>query len=639
MKTEAKRARLLTQYTQKKLLNEEKQSLLEKLEDDHKKRKELLLKYKTQRKFMPPTYVSSRRSMNEALYHKALEDITNEENKKGNLVKIDEGIIVEKNGEVSSPSEDDWDGFLDDNPLSPSLSQTCTTEGRAEYIQDFIAGSTPLDGASLFRLFNRLPEIEESRSNLPILSEEQSIVEMIKYHDISFICGETGSGKTTQLPQFLLESGFAHPSSSLFPGKIIVTQPRRVAAMSMAARVAHELNEKDVVGYQVRYESSMSVDAAKVVFMTDGILLRIIANDFLLSAYSVILLDEAHERSINTDLLLGLLTRIVALRRKKFEQMSIPQSTPLKLVIMSATLRLNSPEEGFSNGPPQALPASSESFLPTAAFSIRSALFRGLKRQPPSIDIPSRQFPIHIHHSRRTPTDMLLAAYKKVFQIHKTLPPGGILLFVTGQDEVWSLVDRLRDHKSRKCDLHKAFLENADDLLSMDDRDDRCAEPDQHLNTDINESEEDDSEDITEDDHLDPKTLPPMRVLPFYSLLPYAEQEMVLTASRSLGESTERLVVVATNLAETSLTIPGISYVVDTGRVKQRVFNENGVESYLTSWISKASAQQRAGRAGRTGPGHVYRLYSASVFEDLFDDFDTPEILRMPAESTINMMF
>lgn len=626
MKTDAKRARLLAQYTHKKLLKEEKQTLLEGLANEHKKRKELLAKYELQKKNISSSSVSSKRAVREALYTKAIEETHIEDNRQ-NCFKQElishSSLEVER---VSSSGEDDWDGFLD--PPKEIV------EKNIHDPQDFTAGSAPLTGASLFRIFNRLPKVEEDRSSLPILSEEQSIVEMIRYNDISFICGETGSGKTTQLPQFLLESGFADPSSSLFPGKIIVTQPRRVAAMSMAARVAHELNEEGIVGYQVRYDSTQNTEATRVIFMTDGILLRIIANDFLLSAYSVIILDEAHERSVNTDLLLGLLTRIVALRRKKFDQVQGSQGTPLKLVIMSATLQMEEPE--LEN---EKKVADLVQQTPSMSLSPQSTLFRGLARPPPFIDIPSRQFPIHIHYSKKTPTDMLSEAYRKVLQIHKKLPAGGILVFVTGQDEVWSLIDRLRGNKTRKGDRPTVLPETINDPLSMDDRDDRSAEPEYHSIVDANNTENNDrhgneSEDISEDEELHPRMLPPMRVLPFYSLLPYAEQEKVLTASCSLNDS-ERLVIVATNLAETSLTIPGVSYVVDTGRVKRRTFDGNGVESYSTSWISKASARQRAGRAGRTGPGHVYRLYSSSLFEDLFDDFDTPEILRMPAESTL----
>ncbi|KGG50839.1 component of small subunit processosome extracellular mutant DEAH-box protein [Mitosporidium daphniae] len=620
MKTDAKRARLLAQYTHKKLLKEEKQTLLEGLANEHKKRKELLAKYELQKKNISSSSVSSKRAVREALYTKAIEETHIEDNRQ-NCFKQElishSSLEVER---VSSSGEDDWDGFLD--PPKEIV------EKNIHDPQDFTAGSAPLTGASLFRIFNRLPKVEEDRSSLPILSEEQSIVEMIRYNDISFICGETGSGKTTQLPQFLLESGFADPSSSLFPGKIIVTQPRRVAAMSMAARVAHELNEEGIVGYQVRYDSTQNTEATRVIFMTDGILLRIIANDFLLSAYSVIILDEAHERSVNTDLLLGLLTRIVALRRKKFDQVQGSQGTPLKLVIMSATLQMEEPE--LEN---EKKVADLVQQTPSMSLSPQSTLFRGLARPPPFIDIPSRQFPIHIHYSKKTPTDMLSEAYRKVLQIHKKLPAGGILVFVTGQDEVWSLIDRLRGNKTRKGDRPTVLPETINDPLSMDDRDDRSAEPEYHSIVDANNTENNDrhgneSEDISEDEELHPRMLPPMRVLPFYSLLPYAEQEKVLTASCSLNDS-ERLVIVATNLAETSLTIPGVSYVVDTGRVKRRTFDGNGVESYSTSWISKASARQRAGRAGRTGPGHVYRLYSSSLFEDLFDDFDTPEILHM----------
>ncbi|KAG6896276.1 hypothetical protein C0992_009399 [Termitomyces sp. T32_za158] len=166
---------------------------------------------------------------------------------------------------------------------------------------------------------NRPPDVEEARILLPIVTEEQPIMEAILLNPVVIICGETGSGKTTQVPQFLYEAGFGSPDSEN-PGMIGITQPRRVAAMSMAARVAHELSlTSSRVSYQIRYDATVS-HSTSIKFMTDGVLLRELANDFLLNKYSVIIIDEAHERSINTDILIGVLSRVLKLRETMWKE-------------------------------------------------------------------------------------------------------------------------------------------------------------------------------------------------------------------------------------------------------------------------------------------------------------------------------
>jgi len=251
----------------------------------------------------------------------------------------------------------------------------------------------------------RREEIKESRSKLPIITEEQVIMEKINDNDIVIICGETGSGKTTQVPQFLYEAGYAE--DGLMVG---VTEPRRVAAISMSKRVNDEMNfaEQDaIVSYQIRYEGT-SAPSTRIKFMTDGVLLKEVQCDFLLSKYSAIIIDEAHERSVYTDILIGLLSRIVPLRNKK--------GNALKLIIMSATLRVED-------------------------FTENRRLF---ERIPPVIKVESRQFPVSIHFNKHTYADYLAEAYRKVCKIHKSLPDGGILLFVTGQQEVNILCSKLR---------------------------------------------------------------------------------------------------------------------------------------------------------------------------------------------------
>ena len=259
--------------------------------------------------------------------------------------------------------------------------------------------SRPKERGAFYVRVKRPAAIEDSRAALPIYAEEQQIMEAIAANDVVVLCGETGSGKTTQLPQFLYEAGYSHPSAPGRRGRIGVTQPRRVAAVSMAQRVAHELCVPlgKEVAYQIRYDSNVG-SACRVKFMTDGVLLREVGTDLLLPEYSAIVIDEAHERGVNTDLLLGLLSRIVKLRREQ-------GSNPLKLIIMSATLQVST-------------------------FRDNRRLF---PTPPPVVNVAARQHPVTTHFARVTPDDHLEAAYKKVTKIHAKLPAGGILVFLTGQ--------------------------------------------------------------------------------------------------------------------------------------------------------------------------------------------------------------
>lgn len=285
---------------------------------------------------------------------------------------------------------------------------------------------TDADPASARPELKRSASVVEARMELPILAEEQSIVEAVLMHPVVIICGETGSGKTTQVPQMLYEAGFGFPGSAN-PGMVAVTQPRRVAAVSLAERVRDEMGlapSSGVVAHQIRYSSTTAAETA-IKFMTDGVLLRELAKDFLLSRYSVIVVDEAHERGVNTDVLIGVLSRVAKLREKRWRESKAgdkDRGSPLRLVIMSATLRV-------------------------ADFAENATLFA---TPPPIIHIGARQHPVTIHFSRRTVSDYVGEAFKKVCKIHSRLPPGTVLVFLTGQSEIMGLCRRLEAHYGEK---------------------------------------------------------------------------------------------------------------------------------------------------------------------------------------------
>ena len=486
-------------------------------------------------------------------------------------------------------------------------------ESKDETVSKKVTPTKPEPEPAIFKEVKRDPEIQAARLQLPILAEEQAVMEAIHDNDVVILCGETGSGKTTQVPQFLYEGGYTTG------GLIGVTEPRRVAAVTMSRRVALELNmSTELVSYQIRYEGNVT-EKTIMKFMTDGVLLKEIEKDFFLSKYSVIVIDEAHERSVFTDILMGLLSRIVPMRKTRGKQ--------LKLVIMSATLRV----EDFTGN---------ARLFPTP---------------PPVVTVESRQFPVTVHFNKRTPNDYLNEAFRKVCKIHRTLPPGGILVFVTGQAEVHGLCKKLKrtfpynseNRKSKRIAEENVKDENFDDNDDDDDFDldnypvnpaveDRDAEDEDLGEEFANEGDESCGFDLddTAFTSLIDKNLP-MFVLPLYSLLSSQQQAKVFQPP---PEGT-RLCVVATNVAETSLTIPNIKYVVDSGMVKRRYYDKvTGVSSFKITWTSRASADQRAGRAGRVEPGHCYRLFSSAVFTNEFEEFSAPEISRRQVDDLVLQM-
>ncbi|XP_073013708.1 pre-mRNA-splicing factor ATP-dependent RNA helicase DEAH10 [Typha latifolia] len=404
--------------------------------------------------------------------------------------------------------------------------------------------------------------IIQQRKSLPIASVEKRIVEEVRKNDILIIVGETGSGKTTQLPQYLCNAGFSQD------GKVIgVTQPRRVAAVTVAKRVAEECNVElgQKVGYSIRFED-VTCSSTRIKYMTDGLLLREALLDPLLSRYSIIIVDEAHERTVHTDVLLGLLRNVQITRssstikqrnigkdnndktvsyRQDHLQSSVMNScqvakcNPLKLIIMSASLDAR----GFSE------------------------YFGGAK----AVHIQGRQYPVEILYTYQPEPDYLDATLISIFQVHMEEGPGDILAFLTGQEEIESM-ERLIHERLRQL----------------------------------------------------PQGSNKLTIVPIYSSLP-SEQQMNVFKPAPSGF---RKVILATNIAETSVTIPGIKYVIDPGLVKARSYNPvTGMESLIIIPTSKAQAIQRSGRAGREGPGKCFRLYPETEFGKLMDS-TVPEIKR-----------
>lgn len=377
----------------------------------------------------------------------------------------------------------------------------------------------------------RYHDILQKRKTLPVWQQRQEFLDILAKNQTMILVGETGSGKTTQIPQFVVEAGYTTNRK-----QIACTQPRRVAAMSVSRRVADEMDVTigEEVGYSIRFEDCSSSKTV-LKYLTDGMLLREAMTDPLLERYRVIILDEAHERTLATDVLFGLLKEVLRNR------------TDLKLVVMSATLEAEKFQSYFSGAP--------------------------------LMKVPGRLHPVEIFYTQEPEKDYLEAAIRTVVQIHICEPPGDILLFLTGEEEI----------------------------------EDACRK-------------------ITKEIQNMGEQVGPVKVVPLYSTLPPAMQQKIFEAAPSPtkeGGPAGRKIVVSTNIAETSLTIDGIVFVIDPGFAKQKVYNPRiRVESLLVSPISKASAHQRAGRAGRTQAGKCFRLYTEKSFQNDLQPQTYPEILR-----------
>ncbi|KAJ7796641.1 P-loop containing nucleoside triphosphate hydrolase protein [Mycena olivaceomarginata] len=439
------------------------------------------------------------------------------------------------------------DNKLQDNPYlahrHPTQRDTGSSRSKSLGVKEPLYGFLPRkvngDQEHEVNPFTKQPhsaqykKILDARKKLPVYAQMDDFYKMFTNNQIIIVVGETGSGKTTQIPQFIVYSDLPHTK-----GKIIAcAQPRRVAAVSVAERVADEMDVElgRHVGYSIRFENMTEPGTTLLQYMTDGMLLSEVMNDPNLERYSAIILDEAHERSLATDILMGLLK---ALAKKRAD---------LKIIVMSATL---------------------DALKFQKYFSVRS------NEAAPLFKVHGRTFPIEIFYTQEPEPDYVEAAIRTVLMIHRAEAPGDVLLFLTEEEEI-----------------------EADDLIDQD-----------------------------------PDAVGPLTCIPLYSSLPPQQQQHIFDPApppRTKGGPLGRKIVVSTNVAETSLTVDGIVYVVDPRFSKQKVYNPRiRVESQLISPISKASAQQRAGRAGRTGPGKCFRLYTEKDFKNELEEQTHPEILK-----------
>ncbi|QKX58856.1 uncharacterized protein TRUGW13939_05984 [Talaromyces rugulosus] len=425
-----------------------------------------------------------------------------------------------------------------------------------------------------------------TRKTLPIFAHADEIRQQLKgNNNVMLLVGETGSGKSTQVPQFLADEAFCQPKKVKIinqedgstkkeitvGGCIAITQPRRVAAISLARRVAEEMgtplgksSPASRVGYSVRFDTSTS-PSTKVKFLTDGMLLQEMLHDPWLTKYSVVVVDEVHERGVNVDLVLGFLRKILASKNEG------RGGIPLKVIAMSATADMESLQDFFGHDRDQAKITSTDTSNQNTQDSQISVCH-----------IKGRQFPVETIYSPEPVHDFLDAALKTIFTIHVKEPmPGDILVFLTGQETVENLENLINEYAIG----------------------------------------------------IDP-SLPKVLVLPLFAALPQAAQQRVFAPA----PPRTRKIILATNIAETSVTVSGVRFVVDCGKAKMKQFRSRlGLDSLLVKPISKSAAIQRKGRAGREAPGKCYRLYTEADYLTL-DETNTPEILRCDLSQSLLTM-
>jgi len=388
-----------------------------------------------------------------------------------------------------------------------------------------------------FNQIDLVKYFDDERKTLPVTIKKDDICDLIEKNETLIIVGETGSGKTTQIPQFVYERILSRDQD------VVVTQPRRVAAISLAERVSFEVDTEigDIVGYRVRFIDKTN-HFTKIKFMTDGMLLRTALLEKTLSAYGCVILDEAHERTINTDLLFGIVKNVQRIRKNS--------SNPLKVIVMSATMNADLFASYFGNA--------------------QTAYLQG------------RLHDISIFHTKKNVEDYFHETIVTIFQLHKKAPERhDFLVFLTGQEEIENMA------------------------LAIE-----------HIN---------------QDPAL--RNYPVIKVRTLYASLPTNEQLKVFMPLEP--NEFARKIILSTNIAETSVTLTGIKYVIDCGKVKVRCFHpETSMDALKVENISQAQAEQRAGRAGRESDGYCYRMFSEKQFDEMSKD-PIPEIQRCNLGSVV----
>ncbi|KAH9874628.1 hypothetical protein IAQ61_003818 [Plenodomus lingam] len=382
-----------------------------------------------------------------------------------------------------------------------------------------------------------IPDLYKPPALLPIAQLRDQLLYTIETYPVTIVVAATGCGKTTQIPKFLYESGWCNNGR-----QIAVTQPRRIAVTSVAARVAEELSTPlgQKVGYSIRFEDVTSANT-QIKFVTDGLLLREMLVDPLLKRYSVVMVDEAHERSLSSDILISLLKKVL---RKRED---------LRVVVSSATLEAEKFLDFFNPDEDEKVHGKSRADYGRI------------------VGIEGRTYPVEILYKNQPTNNYVEEAVETVMKIHKFEEEGDILVFLTGREEI----------------------DDATELLT-----DRIVEL--------------------------PPTSKRLLLLPLYAGLPTEQQTFVFQKA----PPDARKVILSTNIAEASVTIDGVVYVVDTGYVKLRNYDAQlGIENLNVVPVSKASATQRAGRAGRTRPGKCFRLYTEEAFDSL-EEATFPELSR-----------
>jgi pre-mRNA-splicing factor ATP-dependent RNA helicase DHX38/PRP16 len=434
-------------------------------------------------------------------------------------------------GNIMGAKEEDGDSAL---PVAGEEENASKGPGAAEGAEErkgnkFSEHMKKSKGASNF---SQSKTLREQREYLPAFAVREELLRVIRENQVTIVIGETGSGKTTQLTQFLMEDGYGAS------GMIGCTQPRRVAAMSVAKRVAEEMEVElgSTVGYSIRFEDVTSKETV-IKYMTDGVLLRESLNEPDLDRYSAIIMDEAHERALNTDILMGLFKKVLQRRRD------------LKLIVTSATMNAKRFSDFYGGAP--------------------------------EFTIPGRTFPVDVMFHRSPVEDYVDGAVQQVLAIHVSMGPGDILVFMTGQEDI-----------EVTCEQVQKRLDALNDP-------------------------------------------PKLSILPIYSQMP-ADLQAKIFDRAAPGV---RKCIVATNIAETSLTVDGIKYVVDAGYSKMKVYNPKmGMDTLQITPISQANGSQRSGRAGRTGPGKAFRLYTEKAFKEELYLQTIPEIQRTNLANTVLML-